>query len=287
MDKQLITAQLRAYVERKGSQRKAAASLEGVSPATISKILSGTDLGSISNEMWRSIAAQIGTKKDTEWKMAETSASEDLRFYLEEAKNESIVCAVVGAAGCGKSQTIQQFAKSHKGVHLISCMDHWNRRVFVGKLLKSLGVSYTSTSISEMMEEVVDALNKMEAPIIVLDEADKLSDPLLYFFITLYNELEGRCGIVLCATAHLEKRILRGVRLGKKGYEEIFSRLGRKFIALSPIDDEDVALVCRENGVKSLRAIQEIISECEGDLRRVKRAVWKLKKEEAHGEGIL
>ena len=41
----------------------------------------------------------------------------------------------------------------------------------------------------------------------VLDEADKLSDQVLYFFISLYNKLEDRVGIILCATDYLEKRI--------------------------------------------------------------------------------
>ena len=133
-------------------------------------------------------------------------------------------------------------------------------------------------SVSEQMDTIVEALNSADAPLIILDEADKLRDQVLYFFISLYNSLEGHCGIVLVATDYLKNRIERGVRLKKKGYEEIFSRIGRKFVQLQVINGEDITAVCKANGVVDPAEIQKIIAESESDLRRVKRAVWAAKK---------
>ena len=109
-------------------------------------------------------------------------------------------------------------------------------------------------------------------------EADKLSDQVLYFFISLYNQLEGQCGLVLCATSFLEKRITRGVRFNRRGYQEIYSRIGRKFVKLQVVNDEDIAAVCRANGVTSAADIGAIIKDADCDLRRVKRACWTIKK---------
>ena len=144
-----------------------------------------------------------------------------------------------------------------------------------------MGAHVAGCTINEMMEDVVDTLSKTDSPLLILDEADKLSDQVLYFFITLYNQLEGRCGIVLCATSYLEKRVKRGLRLGKRGYQEIYSRIGRRFVALEGISEEDVAVVCRANGIESDRKIREISKESEGDLRRVKRAIYVAKSEAA------
>ena len=55
--KQQIADQLRAYCEQKGSQNKAANSLNGVSSATISKVLSG-QWETIADEMWRTRPAR-------------------------------------------------------------------------------------------------------------------------------------------------------------------------------------------------------------------------------------
>lgn len=144
----------------------------------------------------------------------------------------------------------------------------------MGKLLKCMGVSVSGTTVSEMMDDIVDTLKRKDAPLIILDEADKLTDQVLYFFISLYNQLEGHCGIILTATSFLQKRIERGVRLNRKGYAEIYSRIGRKFVKLPVLNSEDIAAVCVANGLNDTKGINRIINESEGDLRRVKRSVW-------------
>jgi hypothetical protein len=104
-----------------------------------------------------------------------------------------------------------------------------------------------------------------------------LSDQVLYFFITLYNQLEEECGIVLQATNHLEKRLMKGIRLNKKGYNEIWSRIGRKCIELTGVTADDIASICLANGVDNEKLIDRIIDDSESDLRRVKRKVHAAK----------
>ena len=276
MKKEEIVAQLRSYVERKGSQKKAANSLDGVSSATINKMLNGTDWETISEEMWRSVAQQTRTKSEG-WQLADTSVHREMTMLLTRAQQDALVAGVIGAAGSGKTETCREYADEHRNVYHITCGEHWNRRTFVSKVLKSMGANVAGYTINDMMEEVVDALSRADNPLLILDEADKLSDQVLYFFITLYNQLEGRCGIVLCGTQYLKARIIRGVRLGKKGFEEILSRLGRRFFELAEIGEEDVALVCVANGIESDVKIRKITKESESDLRRVKRSVWAAK----------
>lgn len=83
---------------------------------------------------------------------------------------------------------------------------------------------------------------------------------------------------MLCATDYLEKRIKKGVRMNRKGYKEIYSRVGRKFIPIQVVNSEDVAAVCIANGVDDPATINEIIDDCESDLRRVKRKVHAIKQ---------
>ena len=156
-----------------------------------------------------------------------------------------------------------------------SCIDHLQGAIM---RLDTYHITQPSPAASEMMDDIVDTLKRKDAPLIVLDEADKLTDQVLYFFISLYNQLEGHCGIILTATSFLKKRIERGVRLNRKGYAEIYSRIGRKFVALPLLNSEDIAAVCVANGVSDAKSINSIIDEAEGDLRRVKRSVWAKQK---------
>ncbi len=274
-EKQQIAARLKEYCEKMGSQNKAARSLNGISTATVSKMLTG-QWDTISDELWRGVAAQIGHDTSA-WQIVKTGAYKRMEFLMEQAKEESLVIAITGFAGCGKTEAIKSYAKGRQNVYHLMCSEYWNRPTFINKLQRALGKEIGG-SVSDQMDAIVETLNSADAPLIILDEADKLRDQVLYFFISLYNQLEGHCGIIMAATDYLKNRIERGVRLKKKGYEEIYSRIGRKFVQLQVINGEDIAAVCKANGVTDPKTIQDIIAGAECDLRRVKRAVWAAKK---------
>ena len=273
-EKKQISEQLRAYCEQKGSQNKAAASLNGVSSATVSKVLAGS-WDTIADDMWRSIAGQIGAGKTAEgWHLVPTRAYKAMTFTLESAQRDALVVGVIGEAGSGKTEAIKTYTAGGRNVYHLICSEYWNRRTFMAKVLQTMGVTYSGNTVADMMDTIVDTLKRKESPLIVLDEADKLSDQVLYFFISLYNQLEGHCGIIMTATRYLKARIEKGLRLNRKGYAEIYSRIGRKFVELPLLNSEDVAAVCVANGITEAKTINSIVDEADGDLRRVKRSVW-------------
>ena len=269
--KQNIVNALRKYCERYESQNKASASLKDVSSATISQMINGKwEL--IKDEMWRNVASQIGYK-DERWEAAETSGYRVVHRILDDIKENALVMAIIGAAGSGKTFALKNYMESNKQVYVLACNEYWNRKLFLSELLIAMGRDYSGYTVGEMMSEVVRGLKTQGTPLLILDEADKLSDQVLYFFITLYNQLEDECGIVLCATNHLEKRLKRGVKLNKKGYSEIWSRLGRKCIELEGVNAADIVSICELNGIVDRKQIDAIIADSESDLRRVKRKI--------------
>ena len=274
--KQQIQRALRTYCERYESQNKAANTMKGVSSATVSQILNENwDL--ITDAMWRNVATQIGYKENR-WEAVETNNYRQMMMLLADVKENSLVMAITGEAGSGKTFAATQYTAKNKGSYMLCCNEYWNRKVFLTELLTSLGRDYTGYTVSEMMIEAVRALKTQDAPLLILDEADKLSDQVFYFFITLYNQLEDECGIVLLATDHLEKRIKRGIKLNKKGYNEIWSRLGRKCVQLKGVNAADIAAICEANGIVESREVDIVVADSESDLRRVKRKVHALTK---------
>ena len=265
----MIRVRLGEYCEMKGSQKRAATSLVGVSPATVTQIVTGKwEL--INEKMWRSIAAQIGVKQ-TRWNIVETRNYKALSDIFADAQENALVLAVCGEAGTGKSLTAAHYGAENPNVYVLACSEYWNRKTFLRELLRVMGKNPAGDTVGDMVDDVVMALNRRENPLIILDEADKLSDQVMFFFITFYNKLEDYCGIVLMATDYLEKKVRRGLRLNKKGYKEIYSRIGRRFVAMPGLSATDISDVCRANGVEGLREIDTVKKDCEGDLRRVKR----------------
>lgn len=274
--KQQIRDRLTEYCDRIGSQNKAANTLKGVSSATISQIING-NWELIRDEMWRNIAAQIGFIT-RDWVLVETRDYNMLTSVLSDAQENSLVFAVTGEAGSGKTAAIRAYSETNQNVYVLSCNEFWNRKLFMMELLRAMGRDASGNTVGEMMQEIVYNLKKSINPLILFDEADKLTDQVLYFFISLYNNLEDHCGIVLAATDHLEKRIKRGLRLNKKGYKEIYSRIGRKFIQLRGLSTADITAVCIANGIVDKVMIKTVLDDCENDLRRVKRKVHAIKK---------
>lgn len=268
-EKEMIRVRLGEYCEMKGSQKRAATSLVGVSPATVTQIVTGKwEL--INEKMWRSIAAQIGVKQ-TKWNIVETRNYRALSDIFADAQENALVLAVCGEAGTGKSLTAAHYGAENPNVYVLACSEYWNRKTFLRELLRGMGKNPAGDTVGDMVDDVVMALKRRENPLIILDEADKLSDQVMFFFITFYNKLEDYCGIVLMATDYLEKKVRRGLRLNKKGYKEIYSRIGRRFVAMPGLSATDISDVCRANGVEGLREIETVKKDCEGDLRRVKR----------------
>ena len=275
-EKEMIRVRLGEYCEMKGSQKRAATSLVGVSPATVTQIVTGKwEL--INEKMWRSIAAQIGVKQ-TRWNIVETRNYKALSDIFSDAQENALVLAVCGEAGTGKSLTAAHYGAENPNVYVLACSEYWNRKTFLRELLRVMGKNPAGDTVGDMVDDVVMALKRRENPLIILDEADKLSDQVMFFFITFYNKLEDYCGIVLMATDYLEKKVRRGLRLNKKGYKEIYSRIGRRFMAMPGLSETDISDVCRANGVEGLREIETVKKDCEGDLRRVKRKCHALNR---------
>lgn len=275
-EKEMIRVRLGEYCEMKGSQKRAATSLVGVSPATVTQIVTGKwEL--INEKMWRSIAAQIGVKQ-TRWNIVETRNYRALSDIFADAQENALVLAVCGEAGTGKSLTAAHYGAENPNVYVLACSEYWNRKTFLRELLRVMGKNPAGDTVGDMVDDVVMELKRRENPLIILDEADKLSDQVMFFFITFYNKLEDYCGIVLMATDYLEKKVRRGLRLNKKGYKEIYSRIGRRFVAMPGLSATDISDVCRANGVEGLREIETVKKDCEGDLRRVKRKCHALNR---------
>lgn len=275
-DKIQTVEALEKFIVQKGSQNQVAAGMPGVSAATLSQ-MRNHNWDAISEEMWRKVSKYVGVAASG-WSYAETRNSADLLQFFNDSQQFSLVLAITGKAGSGKSETAKKYEAENQNAFLLSCNEYWDKRWFLRELLAKMGKDHAGLTLPEMMHKAVLLLKSLDAPIIILDEADKLADNVLLFFITLYNALENHCGIVLMATHFLEKRIRRGVATEKKGYREIYSRVGLRFIELESTSFTDVEKICIANGIEDTAIIRTISKDCDGDVRRVRRLIFSHKR---------
>ncbi len=278
--KQAICEALRLYVMKYPSQNKAAASLDGTSAGTVSTILSGKWDG-VSDEMWKKIASQVGTATPGAWQIVETIAAKEMIYAMEDAQEWKNVTWVVGEAGCGKTTSAKLYEREHQGAYYVLCSEDMHRSDFIREVAKKIGLKTDGMTLRDMLESIIRQLIQTENPVLLFDEADKLTERVFHYFIDLYNRLEDKCGMVFFSTSYIKRRMQMGLRYDKKGYNEIHSRIGRKFFDLEHTSVHDVYAICVANGLTDKKGIAEVVRDAEQydfDLRRVKKGVHRVKR---------
>lgn len=274
-----ISRQLEQYCERYGSRNSAAASLKNVSPSTVSSVLNGK-WENISDPMWRSIRDQIGGSMQ-DWELVDTPTLKDVYFVLQNAQEERNTIWLTAPAGSGKTAAAELYRQQNRNVIYVLCDEDMKKSSFAIELARSAGMRINTQLLArEKIMQVIDWIAEMDDPLIIFDEGDKLTDNILYYFITFYNRLKGKAGIVFLSTNYMQKRMDNGLRRNHKGYQELSSRIGRRFYEAEVPSANDVSAICRANGVDDDKYIAEVMKDaasCDFDLRRVERKVRALR----------
>lgn len=279
--KEQISERLRQYVSRYPSQNRAASSLKDVSPATVSAILNGR-WESISDDMWRKIADQVGTASSSDgWQIVETTAYQEITYALDDAQKWKNVTWIVGEAGCGKTTAARIYAKEHREVFYLLCSEDLHKGEFVREIARLIGIKSEGCTVRQLWKSILNNLIQMDAPLLIFDEADKLTESVFHYFISLYNKVEDHCGLVFLSTDYIKSRIDKGLRWQKPGYKEFYSRIGRKYFELEETTVNDIYAICAANGLQDRKDIDEVIKDaeqCDNDLRRVKKSIHRMKR---------
>lgn len=280
-EKKQIAERLRAYVEKFRSQKKAVGSMKGVSEGTVSSILHGR-WDSISDEMWKKVGSQVSVRvAEDGWQIVETGAYQEISYALNDAQEWKNVTWVVGEAGCGKTTTAKLYAESHKEVFYLQCSEDLYKGEFVREIARLVGIRGEGYTVRELWKAILDELIQMDTPLLIFDEADKLTESVFHYFISLYNKLEDKCGVVFLSTDYIKKRIKNGLRWEKPGYKEFYSRIGRKYFEIEDTTPNDVYAICTANGVTDRKDIDDVMKDaeaCDFDLRRVKKSIHRVKR---------
>lgn len=281
-EKEQIACRLKTYVAKFASQNKAVASMKGTSAGTVSNVLNGK-WENISEDMWRKLSDQVQTLggNDDGWQIVETNAFHEISLALKDAQDFKNVTWVVGEAGCGKTTTAKIYGEENREVFYILCSEDLHKGDFVREIARKMGIRTEGYTVRELWTTIQNELIQMDAPLLVFDEADKLIESVFQYFISLYNKIEDKCGVVFMSTDYIKTRISRGLRCKKRGYKEFYSRIGRKYFELDDTTHNDVYAICVANGVTERADIEEVLREadsCEYDLRRVKKSVHRIKR---------
>lgn len=242
-------------------------------------------LQAIGRDAWAQIALALNlASEQSAWTAVPTSVYKSVYKICYTAKRHSYAVGIDGEAGIGKTYTLKRFQALEDQVVFVQGSVDLSAKGFLLELATALGIQAEGKSQRELTDSFCRQLrNKSiasrEKPLVIIDEASKLRDSVLHKFITLYNELEGFCGFVLCG-CRLESKLITGRARGKIGYDEIYSRLGAEIKKQEPCTQQDLTDLCLANGIMQTAKIANIWHQSRGHIRQAERLIKHYKHEQ-------
>lgn len=171
------------------------------------------------------------------------------------ARKYRFMVGVTADTGMGKTTALRTYARQ-KNVFYVSYDKTMNASQFFVSLLRELALPFTST-LNDMMTFAVDKLNRLETPLLIIDEAGKLTHAMILYLQVLRDRTCGNCGIVLAGMPYFKANLQKNAAREKEGYAEFLRRINiwHSFVGLQPKEVEEV---CSLHGITDKDKIREL-----------------------------
>lgn len=279
MDKQALKTYIDNLIAR-GSKASELARRCGVSDAAMSQFRAGKYAAN-DDVLAEKIASGLYFFENSRNVVDTVTSYRQVRTAFVAAKGKSKWFCISSRSGSGKTQSLIDLYNVHgdSSVVYLKCRK-WTARKFLYKLAQVMGERVNRyMDNDDILDVVIAHMNRMgdKKPILLIDDAGKLSNTAMCTLIPLYDDTLGRMGCIVAGTETLERTIKRNV--GRvEGYDEIDGRFSRNYISLMGATKKDVINICLANGVQTKEEAEVIWGKLPKVQKQVReddtRKVW-------------
>ncbi len=108
-----------------------------------------------------------------------------------------------------------------------------------------------------MLTRLAAELNAQASPLLIIDEAGKLTHQLSLYLHTLRDRTKSNCGIVLAGMPYFKTNLLKEVSRQKEGAAEFYRRINLWQGLKQPTNAEKKA-VCEAHGVTDPETVRQL-----------------------------
>lgn len=212
-----------------------------VNRSTLSTVLKGT-YPSPPEKILRKVAATIHNIEErdqlTDIPFIESSVTTMVWMACKRARQQKSFSVISAEVGTGKTRSLKEYAREHPNTYLIESDPLMSPTILMDELVEKLGIPQGRgyRSKEKKFRLVVEELRGTDV-LLILDEAETVSDPTLHYIRRIRDKAE--IGIVLAGTPKLDRKI---APIGGQ-FDQIRSRVMFWPKAIRSATREDIAAV--------------------------------------------
>lgn len=211
----------------------------GMTPSVWSDIRNGRIENRLSPQKWLNIASILGVKATNRtWRMARTEVYDAIEQGVMACKEYGWGMIFVDKCAIGKTYSARYLAKTLKNCFYVDGSQCKTKILFSRTLANVIGVE-AAGRYQDVKTRIKNALNALEKPVVIIDEAGDLEYNAFLDLKEFYNATEGSCGWYMMGANGLRKKISDGISRESVGFEEIFSRFSDAYAHVVPTNKDE------------------------------------------------
>ena len=215
----------------------------GISSATLSNILN-EKWDSIDDKMWRKVLNHVRPSNVAQ--LFDTADFQAVAALCSQAKNSHYMTGLIADYGMGKTTALKEFSRA-ENVFYIYYDCNMKPKHFFYELGKLMGYEYDA-NVYDQVKRASDTLNTINNPLIIIDEASKLTDAMLMTLHVLRDKTINNCGIVLAGMPYFKSNLIKKANKQKTGISEFLSRV-MIWNELEGLRISEIEFICRSHGI--------------------------------------
>lgn len=255
MRKLFLKNLISSYCAENGISRSAFGTICGVSDATLS-FIENEKWNKISDEMAQKIKSFIDGRKAED--LYQSYDLIDICRACSTAREHHFMIGILADTGIGKTTSLRFYSRQ-KNVFYVSFYKSMTAPQFFEELLREMAISYAG-NLHNMINRVVEELNKKENPLVIIDEASIINRNMMLYLRELRDKTVSNCGIILAGMPYFKEKLVKYADGHKEGCAEFLRRviMWHTCEGLKPNERREI---CQKYEITDPEAIKEMMDK--------------------------
>ena len=153
---------------------------------------------------------------------------------------------MIADTGMGKTTSLRAYTMQ-ENVFYVQVDKTMNAKRLLSAILREMRVSFDG-NIHEIMLKIAETLNRVENPLLIIDEAGKLNHAMILYLHDLREYTKANCGILLSGMPYFKTNLVKQSDRQKEGYAEFLRRVNI-WHELRGLSRKEVEFICQDNGI--------------------------------------